>query len=223
MRRFILLALLLGSSVCAVADPIEFKFIAWKDGQWQLGYPYLITAINNSPPTILPVMCDDYEHGGFPGQIWDANITQLGTGNISETRFNREPPGPSGLSPLIRYQEAGWILLQTLQTSTSEWEFMNYAVWHIFDPNAPLPGDSEMWIEMANGEARMHFPGVDFDKVYVITPVNQYDPNPNGPQEFLALGGDNGLFRPSSTVPEPGTWLLTGTGLLAVLRKKIFR
>src|SRR5437660_31662 len=112
MRRLLLLALLLGGSVCAYADPIEFKFVAWNDGQWQLGYPYLIAPVNTSSPSFLAVMCDDYEHGGVPGQIWDANITQLGTGNISETRFNRIP-GPTGLSPLTLYEESGWILLQT--------------------------------------------------------------------------------------------------------------
>src|SRR5262252_5950407 len=184
MRRLFYLALLLGWSIGAYADPVEFKFIAFNDGQWQNGYPYLIAPLETSSPTYLAVMCDDYEHGGSPGQIWDANITQLGPGNITETRFNRIP-GPAGLSPLTLYQEAGWILLQTRIEPNSEWQSMNYAVWHIFDANAPLVGDAAMWIEMAQGEARMHFPGIDFNEVYVITPTNQYDPDPNGAQEFL--------------------------------------
>jgi hypothetical protein len=225
MRRLMLLAVVLGLSICAFADPVEFKFIAWNQGQWQLGYPYLIEAQGTSGPTFLAVMCDDYMHGGGPGDIWDANITQLGAGNIMETRFNRIVAGPGALSPLTLYQEAGWILLETQVTPSSEWQSMNYAVWHIFDPNAPLVGDAQMWLDLANGQARMHFPGVDFDKVYVITPVNQYDPDPNGPQEFLALGDDHSLLvnqHGGGTVPEPGTLLMGGTGLLVVLRRKFW-
>jgi hypothetical protein len=170
-------------------------------------------------------MCDDYFHGGMPGDMWDANITQLGTGNISLTRFNKIVAGPTSLSPLTLYEEAGWILLQTQITNQSEFQSMTYAVWHIFDPNAPLIGDAQFWLDQAMLQAEMHFPGSDFNRVYVITPVNQYDPDPNDPQEFLALGTDSGLIihpRGGATAPEPGTLLLLGTGLAGILGRRFF-
>lgn len=225
MRRLVVLALLLGWAVCASASPTEFEFIAWNDGAWQNGYPYVIQPVNASGDSILFVMCDDYVHGGQPGVTWDANITQLGSGNISLTRFNKTL-GPSSLSPLTLYEEAGWILLQTQVTQSSQFQSMNYAVWHIFDPAAPLVGDAQFWLDEAMEQAQMHFPGSDFNRVYVITPVNQYDPDPNDPQEFLALGTDSGLIiNPPSgeTVPEPGTLVLLGGGLLTLAGRKLLR
>jgi hypothetical protein len=224
MRRLVLLALLLGWAVCAYAGPVEFRFVAFNDGAWQNGYPYIIQPTEGSSGSILFAMCDDYLHGGSPGQVWDANITQLGSDNISLARFNKIVSGPTSLSPLTLYEEAGWILLQTQVTQSTEFQSMNYAVWHIFDPNAPLVGDAQFWLDEAMAQAQMHFPGSDFNKVYIITPVNQYDPDPHGPQEFLALGTDSGLnINPppgSATVPEPGTLVLLGGGVLALAGRK---
>jgi len=219
MRRLLLLALVFGWAVCAYAGPVEFKFIGFKDGQWQNGYPYAIQPLGGSSTSILFVMCDDYFHGGTVGDTWEANITQLGSDNISLTRFNKVVAGPTALTPLMLYDEAGWILLQTLVQQPNQYQAMNYAVWYIFDPNqTPCNTACQFWLAQAQEAAAMHFPDTDFNRVYVITPVNQYDPDPHGIQEFLALGGDNGLLGggPTETVPEPGTLLLLGTGLLGV-------
>jgi len=225
MRRLVVLALLLGSAICAYASPVEFEFISFSDGQWQNGYPYVIQPLGGSGGSVLFVMCDDYLHGGMPGEIWDANITQLGSGNISLTRFNKSPEGPTVLSPLLRYDEAGWILLQTLQTPSSQFQAMTYAVWNFFDPDAPCNSACEIWVTLAQDAAADKFPNTDFNKVYVITPVDQYNPDPSSPQEFLAIGTDSGLIihpggSPTDTTPEPGTVLLVGSGLAAMLGRK---
>ena len=52
-------------------------------------------------------MCDDWVHGGAPGDTWQANYTNLGTGNLSLLRFNQLP------GALTLYDEVGWLLLQT--------------------------------------------------------------------------------------------------------------
>jgi len=89
---------------------------------------------------------------------------------------------------------------------------MNYAVWHIFYSGAPLEQNAQYWLNAAQQEAAQGFPGVDFTQVEILTPTNQYDPDPNGPQELLTLV--------ASSAPEPGTLILLGTGLVGLLGRK---
>jgi PEP-CTERM motif len=180
------------------------------NGAWQNGYPYTATMTGVQGP--LAVMCDDYAHGGAVGESWTANIMNLGTEGIGLARFNLMPDA------LTLYKEAGWILLQTPITPPNEYADMNFAVWHIFDSAAPLDSGALAWLEAAQLEAQHGFQGVPFDRVFIITPVDQYDPNPAGIQEFLTI--DSKL---QSTTPEPGTLLLLGTGLLGLWKLKVLR
>lgn len=222
MRRLLLLSvLLMCGAVYAFAGPEEFTFLAWNNGNWQNGYPYEIQETDNPAGSVIAAMCDDYIHGGSPGDMWFANITNLGTENISLTRFNNVG-GVNSLYPLMLYDEAGWLLLETLDTNTSQWLSLNYAVWNIFDPSAPCDNTCLAWIMAAQNEAKMGFPGVDFNRVYIVTPTNQHNPDPNSVQEFLYIGEDPSGGGGQSSVPEPGTLLLMGTGLLAAFSRKFW-
>jgi len=224
MRRLLILAVVVFAAMYAQADPIEFTFLAWNDGDWQNGYPYFLQQTNGPPNAVQAVMCDDYIHAGMPGDMWEANVTDLGPGNISKTRFNTTP-GANALYPLLLYNEAGWLLLETQVEPTSEFLPINSAVWNIFDPAAPCNTECMAWLAAAQNEARIGFPGVDFYKVYIITPVNQHDPDPNDIQEFMYIGEDTrgGGADGAQTVPEPGTLLLMGTGLMAAFGRRFLR
>ncbi len=220
MRKLVILAVLVCGSVYAFADPTEFTFIGWDGGNWQNGYPYYIEE-NNGSPTILNVMCDDYAHGGMPGDQWEANITNLGTGNIQQTRFNNLP-GQNALYPLMLYDEAGWLLLDTLTESNSNWVYMNEAVWNIFDPNAPCNMTCEGWIAAAEAGIK-GLPQNYFNDVYIVTPVNQHDQDPNSMQEFMYIGeGGSGNSPGQQSTPEPGTLVLMGTGVLGIVGRRWF-
>jgi hypothetical protein len=220
MRRLLILAVVVFAAMYAKADPIEFTFLAWNNGDWQNGYPYFVQQTNGPPNSVQAVMCDDYIHGGMPGDMWFANITNLGTENISLTRFNTTA-GPNSLYPLMLYNEAGWLLLETQVEPVTEWLPINTAVWNIFDPAAPCNSECAAWLAAAQNEAKIGFPGVDFYRVYIITPVNQHDPDPNGIQEFMYIGEDpRGDQNGGATVPEPGTFVLMGTGVLAVFGRR---
>lgn len=217
VRKFwVLVILFLGSVASAYAGPVNFAFLGFSGGNWENGYPYYVTA--GPAGSVLAVMCDDYVHGGSVGDTWQANITDLGSNNLSLTRFGNT----ENVLGAINYKMAGWIIWQTLDTPTTQWTDMNEAVWHIFDPNAPIDAGGLTWLASAQMAGRGGFAGVNYNDIYVITPVNQYDSDPNSIQEFLYIGDSSpgGTSAPDSTTPEPGTLVLLGTGLLALLGRK---
>ncbi|MFI5117242.1 MAG: PEP-CTERM sorting domain-containing protein [Terriglobales bacterium] len=220
MKRFAVLIGMLLAAACTYASPIpgpdytnpvNVTLLSFSGGAWQNGYPYTLTISGVMGP--IDAMCDDYTHGGSIGESWQANITNLGSNNLTLTRFGHEEAALG----LAFYREAGWILLQTLVTPSSAYQDMNYAVWHIFDPAVPLGSGAQMWLDAAKAEAALGFPGVPFDDVFIITPVDQYDPNLNDPQEFLTI--DPKVV--GGTTPEPGTLLLLGTGLVGLWKRKL--
>ncbi len=215
MKKFVvLIGVLLTAATCAYAgpsgaadfsNPATLTFLGYNGGSWQNGYPYYASIDGISGA--VEIMCDDYMHGGTVGEVWQANIMNLGTQGIGLARFDQLPDA------LTLYKEAGWILLQTPSTPPNEYEDMNYAVWHIFDPAVPLDSGAMIWLEDAQNEAEMGFPHVNFDEVDIITPLNQYDQNPNSIQEFLTID-------PKVVTPEPGTLLLLATGVVGLWRRK---
>jgi len=220
MRRLLILAVVLCGAAYAYAGPVEFEFLAWNNGNWQNGYPYQIEEMGGSD-AVIDAMCDDYVHGGQPGDMWEANITNLGTGDIQLTRFVNTPEDDADVT-LMLYNEAGWILLETEDEQSSQWKEMNYAVWTIFDPSAPCDSTCQSWITAAQGAVKL-LPQSYYDDVYIVTPVNQHNPDPNSIQEFMYIGetsaaGANG----QQTTPEPGTLILLGTGLVAAFGRRFF-
>lgn|ERR1035437_4385734 len=222
MKKWVVLIGVLLAATCACAtpiagpsftNPVTISLITYSGGAWQNGYPYTLAISGLTGP--VPAMCDDYAHGGSIGESWQANITNLGTDRLTLTRFGHEE---SALGAAF-YREAGWILLQTLVTPPDQYTDMNFAVWHIFDSAAPLNQGALEWFEAAQAEAALGFPGVPFNEVFIITPVDQYDPNLNDPQEFLTL--DPRLGNPAAPTPEPGTLLLLGTGLVGLWKRKL--
>ena len=219
MKRFVVIVGMLLAAACTYASPIpgpdytnpvSVTLLSFSGGQWQNGYPYTLSMLG--PSALFKAMCDDYTHGGSIGESWQANITNLGSNNLTLTRFGHEEAALG----LAFYREAGWILLQTVVTPSSAYQDMNIAVWHIFDSAVPLTPGAQGWLDAAMAEAALGYPGVPFNDVSIITPVDQYDPNLNHPQEFLTIDP-----RLQSSTPEPGTLLLLGTGLVGLWKRQL--
>src|SRR5208282_1521905 len=105
-----------GAGAGQLGSPVNVVFLSFNGGLWQWGYPYSASVQGVGD---IPVMCDDYAHGGSPGEMWLANSTDLGSGNLSLLRFNNLP------GALNRYDEAAWLLLETQTTPKSAWRDMN--------------------------------------------------------------------------------------------------
>jgi len=208
MRKLMLLLGLLAASAYAYAGPVAVELLGFNGGFWQWGYPYYGYVQDTGA---VDMMCDDYVHGGEPGQSWLANQTDLGSGNLSLLRFNNLP------GALTLYDEAAWLLIETQTTPHSAWRDMNIAVWHIFDPAAPMTPFATWWLGQAQDEAQEGFKGINFNRVEILTPLDQYSSDPNSPQEFLYLAP---AADQSPAVPEPSTLLLVGPGLAVALRRK---
>jgi hypothetical protein len=188
----------IGATVAAFADPVEVRF-AGLGGQSQNGeytYPYYLT-IDNGPQ--MPMICDDFLHQSNVGDTWQANLTNLGIGNLGKTRFNN----------LTDYEEEGFLLMQINDGNQNEWGNINFAIWKIFDPNVNMgdtpPGTlgAKYWYEIATSA---DLSNVDFSNVEIVTPKNPSCEN--GDQEFMYL------------TPEPGTLMLIGSGLLGLFSQR---
>ena len=204
MKRFVILIGILLVASCAYAGPVPgpdftnpviVNLISFSGGAWQNGYPYTISITGGMNP--IPAMCDDYLHGGSIGESWQANITNLGTQGIALARFNI---GPNCLGLLTNYREAGWILLQTQVTPPNEYLDMNYAVWHIFDPALQIGPGAQTWLNAAEAEAAMGFPGVTFDQVYhhdSDPPARPESQRPPGVFDHRSASSGTALLPPS--------------------------
>lgn len=189
MKRLLLLpallALIFVASSAAQADPLTLVSVGTNTFRGTSAGPY-DALLNGSPITIV---CLSFDRHVQVGQTWQVAINSLDASGVANALFGAQP------NALLNYQRAAWLYDQMLATP-NEASSIQGAIWNIFNASTPDTGASNRWFSMA---LNANLVGYDFSRFRILTPTDRGE---HGPQETM------------TTVPEPTTMLLLGSGLL---------
>ena len=201
----LVLALLTFCTGSALANTVNMKLVGvgGNNAGGVYTYPYNFS-INGGAPVSL--ICDTYDNEVVIGETWQANVTPLLSGK-----------GLFG-SQLLDYKAAGLIFKSILNGTLTNVNAANFAIWGLFSTNAQ--GNSYFTSSGAAGIETTYLalaataPNSAFNGLVLYTPIP-------GTQSW---GGTAQEYIGYSPVPEPGSLMLFGTGLLSLagmVRRKL--
>jgi len=207
MKKFALLLIVLALiALPAVADTASMQFLGGGPGSHgEQVYPYSFN-VNNSP---MALTCVNIDRSISAGETWLAQVLTLN--DISDPVLKN------------KYLEAGFLINQYGQKDAG---LISWAVWSVFAPTDPhvtgLSSDPTFQGDVINlvalADAFLTNSGQASLRGYLETHLRIYEPIAG------TQSGDLGLPQNFETVvPEPGTLMLFGTGLLSavgVLRRR---
>jgi hypothetical protein len=83
------------------------------------------------------LFCDDINNEVSFGQVWNANVTSMATGNFSNTRYGNGSVNPNlgTTNPLTLYEQGAWLVSQ-FGSHPSDYVSLQYALWDLMSPGA---------------------------------------------------------------------------------------
>jgi len=195
MKRLLLvpslLALILvGAAATAHADPVTLVSVGNNTFRGTSAGPYS-ALLNGSPITMV---CLSFDRTVQVGQTWNITVNSLDASGVANALYGAQA------NALLKYQRAAWLYDQ-LTATPNQASAIQGAIWNIFNSSTPDSVASIRWFSAA---MNANLEGYDFSRFRILTPT---DRSAHGPQENM------------TTVPEPMTMLLLGSGLLGVAAK----
>lgn len=174
--------------------------------------PFWGTVTSDPTKPVIDLYCVDVLNSVNWGQTWNANLTNLASSNFSLTRH--------GAAKMDAYKKAAYLASWYNNSSinhNTQWGGIQAAIWNLLNPGNPNGGTNASsntteayWLAQANswyGNAAA-VAQFDFSRWTIVTDVSAAgNVSGQGVQEFLTTG----------VTPEPETWILLGTGLLAIV------
>lgn len=90
---------------------------------------------SDAQPVVL--FCDDINNEVYVGEVWQANVTNMATGNFANTRYGNSSVNSNlgGTNPQVLYEEAAWVVSQ-FASHSGDYVSLQYALWDLMTPNA---------------------------------------------------------------------------------------
>jgi hypothetical protein len=191
-----------------------------KDTSGYLISPYTAT-VNGVSTTIY---CDDFANSVSSGQSYSANETNLGSGNLSLTRYGsvtenlQTQSGSQSFNSQQVYEMAAWLTTQFASNAPANGNIQD-TLWDLFDQTtganaAPKPS-STSWLF----SAEQNYASVNASNFTILTNVNETASGKGQVQEFI-------MGTPEiAQAPEPASMGLLGLGMIMLSifgRRKLF-
>ncbi|MBC7895783.1 MAG: PEP-CTERM sorting domain-containing protein [Cytophagaceae bacterium] len=213
--RVLAAAALTLASAQATAQTANLKFQTGP-GSNPVAYGYYVgpfwgTVTSDPTKPKIDLYCVDVLNSITWGKTWSANLTNLASGNLANTRH--------GDAKLANYQQAAFLATQFTApgVQTNMWGGIQAAIWNLLNPGQPNGGTNvnlnsteAYWLAQANlwSQNTQAVSDFDFSRWTIVTDVNAAgNVSGKGTQEFLTTG----------ITPEPETWMLMGTGLFLIV------